>query len=99
MRSEFDGPIVFLYHPGLDINQNGEVIIDYCVTWDIFKDICASIDIDVIDLGPAFVEAYYAQDELPYGFSNSTPGSGHMNELGHWIAYKEIIGYLEVQVQ
>lgn len=94
IRSEYTGPIVFVYHPNTNLEQDGTVSIIRSETLDIFKDVCEDVGIDFIDVGDAFVEHYNQYHEMPYGFSNTTPGKGHLNEVGHQIMAEAILDYL-----
>lgn len=95
IRSEFDGPIAFVYHPTTKIQPDGTLKLGYNDSWEIFCRLCEKHRIDVIDAGPRFLQAYEDSRTLPYGFANTTPGSGHLNSLGHKILAEEIISYLE----
>lgn len=95
IRSEYNGPIVFVYHPNTEIQKDGFVRIVRSQTLDIFREVCRDTGIDFIDTGDAFLEHYNEYYELPYGFANTTPGSGHLNEVGHQIMANAIIDYLE----
>ena len=95
IRAEFDGPIAFVYHPSTEIRPDGSLELVYSDTWDIFCRMCEKNGIDVIDAGPRFARLYETERQLPYGFANTTPGSGHLNALGHRILAEEIISYLE----
>ena len=95
IRSEFDGPIAFVYHPATEIQPDGSLELDYSDNWDIFCGVCEQNGIDVIDTGPRFARLYETEQKLPYGFANTTPGEGHLNALGHRILAEEIISYLE----
>jgi hypothetical protein len=95
MRSETDRPIVFIYHPKMAFGQDGNIILNYSVTWDLFKAACERNGIDVIDSGDDFIEAYNTDHKAAYGFFNTTLGEGHINETGHRIIADEIIQYLE----
>ena len=95
IRSEFDGPIAFVYHPSTEIRPDGSLELVYSDTWDIFCRMCEKNGIDVIDAGPRFARLYETERQLPYGFANTTPGSGHLNARGHEILAEEIISYLE----
>lgn len=95
IRSEFDGPIAFVYHPTTEIRPDGSLELVYSDTWDIFCRVCEKNGIDVIDTGPRFARLYETERQLPYGFANTTPGSGHLNAAGHRILAEEIISYLE----
>ena len=95
IRSEYDKPIVFVYHPKLEIHEDGTISLVYSKTWDIFKDACQKNNIDVIDSGEDILELYEEKHQVPYGFSNTTMGAGHLNEAGHQMLADEIIDYLE----
>ena len=95
IRSEFDGPIAFVYHPTTEIQPDGSLKLGYSDTWDIFCRVCEKNGIDVIDTGTRFARLYEMERKLPYGFANTTPGSGHLNAAGHRILAEEIISYLE----
>ena len=95
IRSEFDGPIAFVYHPTTEIQPDGSLKLGYSDTWDIFCRVCEKNGIDVIDTGTRFARLYETERKLPYGFANTTPGSGHLNAAGHRILAEEIISYLE----
>lgn len=95
IRSQFDGPIVFVYHPQTNLEKDGSVSIIRSQTIDILKEACASTGIDMLDVGDAFLEHYNQYHELPYGFANTTPGSGHLNEVGHQIMANAILEYME----
>ena len=44
---------------------------------------------------PAFVEYYEHNKEVPYGFSNTKPGNGHLNKLGHRLIAEALIPYIK----
>lgn len=95
IRSQFAGPIAFVYHPTTKILPDGSLELGYSETWDIFRRVCEKNQIDVIDIGPRFTRLYETEHRLPYGFANTTPGEGHLNAAGHRILAEEIISYLE----
>ena len=95
IRSEFDGPIAFVYHPSVTLLPDGTMRLFYSDTWEIFCGLCEKNGIDVIDTGPRFLACYEGEHRLPYGFANTAPGSGHLNAVGHRIVAEEIISYLE----
>lgn len=95
IRSQFDGPIAFVFHPTTEIRPDGSLKLGYSDTWDIFCRVCEKNGIDVIDTGSRFARLYETEQKLPYGFANTTPGSGHLNAAGHRILAEEIISYLE----
>ncbi len=95
LRSESDKPIVFIYHPAVDIEPDGKLSLKYSSTWEIFKMACNNNGIDIIDSGEDFLDYYYDHKEVPYGFNNTSLGTGHLNEVGHRIIANEIVEYLE----
>lgn len=99
IRSEYDKPIVFIYHPNVIIEKNGDISLDYSKTWEIFKTACFRNNIDVIDTGEDFLKYYHENKKVPYGFMNTTLGTGHLNADGHSIIANEIIEYWEEMKQ
>ena len=95
IRSEFDGPIAFVYHPTTSLASDGTLQLGYSDTWEVFCRLCEKHGIDVIDTGFRFQKLYETEGQLPYGFANTAPGEGHLNALGHRILSEEIIAYLE----
>ena len=52
--------------------------------------LCEEKGICFIDLCPRFLELYETEHLLPYGFSNTTMGSGHLNKVGHELIADEL---------
>ena len=95
IRDQFDGRIVFIYHPSLEFDDSGAVSIAYSETWLLFQNACQAHNVDVINMGPAFLEYFENTKQLPYGFSNTTPGAGHLNKVGHGLIAQRLIEFLE----
>jgi len=95
IRSEYSKTIVILYHPSLQLQEDATVQIQYCPLWSEFQEICTENNIDIIDMGPVFENWYYETAQLPYGFSNTAPGRGHLNRVGHKLIAGELIKYIE----
>lgn len=95
MRSECSKPFVIIYHPDIFIEKDGSASLVYSGTWELFKNACEKNNIDLIDTGEDFLRYYNEYNKLPYGFMNTIPGSGHLNEVGHRIIADAIIDYLE----
>lgn len=91
LRSEFDRPIILLYHPGVSILRSGTISIDRDMRYyDDYLTACENNDIVFVDTGDAFLEAYEADFSIPYGFNNTTMQGGHLNQLGHRIIAEEL---------
>lgn len=95
IRSEYEGPIVFIYHPGVSLLENGKMELLYSDTWLFFQQACKENNIDIIDMGPYFEREYTESQKLPYGFSNTSPNAGHLNQTGHELIAEAIISYIE----
>ena len=55
-----------------------------------FKECCDKADIKVIDVSDSMIAEYEKSYALSYGFSNSAPGEGHLNEVGHRIVAEAV---------
>lgn len=44
---------------------------------------CRENGIQLVDLTASYLAGFKSQHKLPYGFANTSPGSGHMNAWGH----------------
>ena len=55
-----------------------------------FESICAEKGIVFVDLTDAYTGEYAETCQLPYGFTNTTPGAGHMNKVGHRLFAQEV---------
>lgn len=95
IRSEYDRSIVLIYHPPVSLEADGTVKIIYGSMWSEFQNACASNGIDVINMGPIFEQWYYEHRQLPYGFCNTAPGTGHLNKVGHQLIADALIEYIE----
>jgi lysophospholipase L1-like esterase len=50
-----------------------------------FSRLCKEHNITFIDMSDDFIAAYNKEKIVPYGFSNTIPGEGHLNKYGHEI--------------
>ncbi len=84
MRSRYDGRIIFLYHPQVELLPDGTMeIYREKKSWEVFRQVCGKYQVEWIDVGDRFLEGYRERWEVPYGFSNTEPGKGHLNRYGH----------------
>lgn len=76
--------LIIVYHPQISFNSDGSMIIytnpDYL---KLFKDTCAANGIIFADMSDKFLSEYQARHIVPYGFSNTAAGVGHLNKDGH----------------
>lgn len=91
MRAEYDKPIIVLYHPYLVINKDGKMVIQReTESYEIFSDLCKKNGVTFVDVGDDFVEEYNKHNIIPYGFNNTSMGTGHLNKYGHKIIAERI---------
>lgn len=95
IAEENDIKLSILYHSWIKINDDCSASRnDDSTAVDIFKKVCEANGIGVVDVVDSFIENYYENRELPYGFANTTIGSGHLNETGHRIIADELYRYV-----
>jgi hypothetical protein len=56
------------------------------------KRISKDMGISFIDLTQDFVEYFKVTSQFPFGFQNTFPGVGHLNEDGHNLVAQRLIG-------
>jgi lysophospholipase L1-like esterase len=94
-RQATDRPLVLLYAPTVpQLKEN---------RWDYHDDdgdaaalmerIFRENGWVVINTGEQFIRCFETKGELPRGFNNSRPGSGHLNETGHRLVAETLAEY------
>lgn len=81
--SEFPFDIVIVMHPGAVISPEGDLQTASEDTDEIFAALCERYDIPFIDMTDRFEKAYKEEHIVPFGFMNTSMGSGHMNDKAH----------------
>ena len=83
-------PIILL-HERFWEDKDGNIETEMNKTYkDAFVKCCEDNGVKVIDANPDMISAYKENFEFSYGFSNSTPGAGHLNKTGHRIMAENI---------
>lgn len=95
IRSQFGGKLIIMYHPNVLLTENGNLEIINQDTTAMFEKACSANDIIFVDVSDAFLLAYEENYAVPYGFSNTTIGTGHLNEDGHRIIAEELYKVLK----
>lgn len=76
--------LVILYHPSVKIGTDGSLQIpENSERVAEFEKICSDNNLLFLNMGARFLQEYESSYTLPYGFTNSTVGSGHLNSYGH----------------
>ncbi len=78
--------LIILTHDRFDIGKDGELIREEDEQYlSRFFAICEKYGVEVVDVAPDFMADYKENKTLSYGFRNTRPGEGHLNERGHAI--------------
>lgn len=87
----YGAKVIIVYHPQISIVSNGTInLIDDQNTTNQFKRLCDDNGILFLDMSNRFKEEYESAYILPYGFSNSPVGEGHLNKYGHAMIADEL---------
>ena len=76
--------IVFDSSVSVDKDGKGYVPVDED-RLSVLASACAENDICFLDLSDRFLEGYEQYKKLPTGYTNTSPGAGHMNSWGHYL--------------
>lgn len=86
LKESYDKEIIIYFHPFVEITDTDKLTTDNSVTIDWFAESCEKYGITFIDASEAFLTEYETDATVPYGFSNTSPGTGHLNKEGHRIS-------------
>jgi lysophospholipase L1-like esterase len=90
IRSKTDKQIIILYHPAIKLEADGSMTFLTNNAEPFYQKVCADHDISFIDMSDTFMKAYKEDHIIPYGFSNTTPGDGHVNSEAHKMMADEL---------
>lgn len=94
LRQQFAGDILILYHPPVEITPAGMAVMEEETT-SAFRAACEGAGVRFVDVSGAFGAAYEEAYLVPYGFFNTTPGSGHLNIQGHRLCAEALLPHLK----
>lgn len=83
--------VVLLYIPSIDY----ENINDVDKLESYLQRQSDQLGLDFINMRKPFVEYYKKTHQPPHGFNNTTPGTGHINEIGHKLIANALNNYYE----
>lgn len=90
IRKYYSGTVIIVYHPTVQLKQDGTLKAISLSTDELFKQKCAKYEINFIDMGLLFEKEYIENKSIPYGFMNTALGSGHLNKTGHKLIASEL---------
>lgn len=83
LRDSYDEEIIILNIPGIVLQADGTVVINAGQYESTFQAVCEQNGITYYNVGRIYQKEYDGKAVLPYRFSNTRPGYGHLNEDGH----------------
>lgn len=96
LSNEHGIKLILVYHQQFTVNPDHSVDFhqDAVLENHLIKS-CEVNNVPIIVMNQTMVDHYEAYHEFSYGFSNSTPGAGHLNTVGHKLiaqrVYDEIV--------
>ena len=91
--------LIILYHPFTELTENGCLKFETDPRYlQAFQNGCENHGIIFVDMTDPFMKMYEEEHMLPYGFSNTQVGNGHLNPAGHELVAEELcktINYLD----
>ena len=95
IRSEWAKPLIIVYHPTVQIREDGMLYAVEQPTDSIFERLCNKHGITFINVGEAFELEFRRDHTVPYGFVNTSPGTGHLNKDGHKIMAEQLFPHIK----
>lgn len=91
--------LIIFFMPEISINQDGSISKSgTSEDLELLLSSCQKHNIEFVDLSDTFIKHYEQTYELPFGFSNTRIGEGHLNRTGHvLIADKLFETILEIE--
>lgn len=83
LKENFDGRIIILNLPAVEIERGGQLQCIASPTEKVFAQLCKEKDITYLNMSEEYLKCYSEKNIVPYGFSNTRPGYGHLNRDGH----------------
>lgn len=95
INKNYTNPVYIVYHPEVSLSDSGEIEIIPSATKEQFKNCCEENNIFFIDMTEDFVIEFNNSNKLPYGFMNTSYGTGHLNRTGHQLIAEKIYSVME----
>lgn len=83
--------IIICYHPRVIVDRNGNISTSGNEEMiKQFQQICSEYNVGFVDMSERFIREYEEDYTLPYGFANTSVGTGHLNRFGHKMIAEEL---------
>jgi hypothetical protein len=90
-RAEYGPNLVILYAAHFDYSSD---LTAGSYTEALVREMCVRHDVTYIDLRRPFAERYARTRQPLHGFSNTQPGLGHWNAIGHQVIAEQLLAVL-----
>ena len=90
LKEKYKIPIILLYIPTTPVIDYNRVKTINDEFYPILEVHAKKHDITLINMKEPFEQTYLQIKQLPRGFENTSPGNGHVNELGHKLVAEEL---------
>ena len=88
--------LIIAYHPSITLDKDGSITFSTTqAESDAFAGMCAENGVYFLDMRDRFQREYDEDHVLPYGFSNTSVGSGHLNRHGHEMMAEELYALMQ----
>ena len=88
--------LVIAHHPGTTLSKDGSITFSTTeAEEDVFAALCEENDILFLNMRERFQREYDENHILPYGFSNTSVGKGHLNRYGHRMMAEELYALMQ----
>jgi lysophospholipase L1-like esterase len=95
LKEKYQIPIILLYIPTTPVIDYDTVRTTNDDFYPILENHTQKHDITLINMKKPFEQTYQQIKQLPRGFENTSPGNGHINELGHKLVAEELTKVLK----
>ncbi len=83
--------MIIMFHPTIRLGEDGTMSFDNTqAESDQYRRLCEECGIYYLDMSDRFMEEYCENNLLPYGFTNTSVGFGHLNKTGHVMIADEL---------
>lgn len=83
IKSDYDGKIVIVNVPYISFDAGGTIIYSKSETEAVFEKLCEKNNVIYHNMITKYQKEFESSYKLPYGFSNTSMGTGHLNKDGH----------------
>lgn len=94
--AESGAEIIIVYHPKTWLTEEGYIWVYDEAAETPFSELCEKNGIYVADMSETFMANYDNFGILPFGYSNTPVGTGHLNKNGHAMVAEKLLEVMEV---